>query len=137
MFFILKNILGVFKSDYIDIDQKNIVQADWYQQSTDHMKWLESIQGTCRLSLKMGKGGEQKTVMSLYLAVINIDLTYSEMSPLSNNGTFKSMCWTFVCRLNILYQQSYPSKYIVYNSIINARINIYFVSCILLTLCLD
>ena len=62
---------------------------------------LESIQGTCRLSLKMSRGDEQKTCHALYETVINIDFRSSNMPPLPNNGTFKSICWTFASRLNI------------------------------------
>ncbi len=31
-------------------------------QGNGVFKCIDSIQGTCRLSLKMGRGGEQKTV---------------------------------------------------------------------------
>ena len=63
---------------------------------------LLSIQRTSRQSLKMGRGDEQKSCDALYLMVINIGLRSSEIPPIPNSGTFKSMCWTFACRLNIL-----------------------------------
>ncbi len=62
---------------------------------------LELIQGTCRLSLKMGRG-EQKPCDALCQTVINIDFRSSEMPPLPNNGIFKLICWTFADPLNRL-----------------------------------
>ena len=62
------------------------------------VQMLESIQGTCRLSLKMGRGDEQKPLMHC----INIDFRSSEMPPLPNNGIFKSICWAFADPLNRL-----------------------------------
>ncbi len=63
---------------------------------------LKLIQGTCRLSLKMGKGDEQKPPDALYQTVVNIDFRSSEMPSLPNNGIFKSICWTFADPLNPL-----------------------------------
>ncbi len=59
---------------------------------------LESIQWTCRLSLKMGRGDDEQKKKSdaLYQTAINIDFRSSEMPPLPNNGIFKSML--DVCR---------------------------------------
>ena len=61
---------------------------------------LKSIQGACRLSLKIGREDEKCNV--LCMGVINIDFRSSQMAPLPNNGTLKSVSWTFACRLNIL-----------------------------------
>ncbi len=63
---------------------------------------LESIQGTYRLSLKMGRGDEQKPVIALYQTVINFYLISTETPPLQNNGIFKSIGWTFADPLNRL-----------------------------------
>ncbi len=64
---------------------------------------LQLTQGTCRLSWKMGRGDEQKPQSDvLYQTVINIDLRSSEMPPLPNNGTFKTIRWTFADPLNRL-----------------------------------
>ncbi len=60
---------------------------------------LELSQGTCRLSLKMGRGDEQKISDALFQ---NIGFRSSEMPPLPKNGIFKLICWTFADPLNWL-----------------------------------
>ncbi len=65
------------------------------------------------------------------LTGINIDFRSSEMPPpLPNNGTFKSMCWTFVCRLNIIihYVQNYDAANKKEN-IIQRTTNFSYVDC--------
>ncbi len=54
----------------------------------------------CKLSLKTGRGDEQKAV-------------HRQMPPLLNYGTFKSNCWTFACWLNI----NRAACYLSHNSI--------------------
>ncbi len=91
------------------IKQVNLVEGSSYSYARTYphcssliAQQLESIQGTCRQSLKMGRGDMQKNFDELQLTVINIDLRSSEMPPLPNNGTFKLISWTFICWLNIL-----------------------------------
>ena len=49
----------------------------------------------------MDRADEQKAAMYRLTSSLISDLQI-EMPLLPNNGTFKSMCWTFACRLNII-----------------------------------
>ncbi len=87
----------------------------WQDCDLKFVMLLKSIQGTCRLSLKMGMGDEQKPLMHCIRTVINIDFRSSEMPALPNNGIFKLICWGFADPLNRLYQEiqsnPFPNSY--------------------------
>ncbi len=94
----VKDCVDVFRRGWMDLNYSIEVEKLGLAN-------VELIQGTCRLSLKMGRGDEQKPLMHCIQMAINIDFRSSEIPPLPNNGIFKSVFWTFADPLNRLYSR--------------------------------